>query len=235
MDGWILREPLQMWAVVDADVAHGNRETSGRLRSYLQVGTASQRPLVGLVRIRGLAQKWWPRQLFAPYPSDPALWSRYRDDHPRSVAIEPAVRWNASQWHRLTASSTMRTNAAADDDLLDYVDVRITADHSGPGWQARVEAALERRFSDNHRATGYWGPELSGRFTYTWWPWGRLGIQLRLGLSYRAHFDTVLGGVAVRAFASDDHALADVRPSRIVHRAAAAWFQDAIMERDWPR
>jgi hypothetical protein len=235
LDGWLLREPLDLRLVLDTDVAFAHEDKSARLRGYLHIGTASLRPWVAFVRVRGMVQDWWPHVLFATFAEDPALWSRYRDDHRQSLGLDPAVRWNASRWHRVTASAVVRTNDSIDDVAIDHAGLRITSDHAGPGWQVRVAAALERRFADNHRLQAYWSPEVSGRLMYTWWPTGPLGLQVRAQLGYRAHFQRVVAGLMVRAFFSDDHALRDVRPSQIVHRAAAEWSQDASMEQDWPR
>lgn len=235
---WLLvRQPVDVRVVSDGHVAANGTLLSTRFEGYVHVAAPLGESVQPFARVGGLGQAVWGGAA-GPWTSDRLLWSQYRADHLWALALESGARWTPERWSRVTVKALAQSNAPSSSLLahspLDYVALGATLDRAWPSFQLRAAPSLEWRFGDGHRAEGYWNPKLSARALITLWPLGVLGWQLRAHFSYRPHFQTATAGLALVGYLSNDRALMDVRPSHIVHRAAAEWWQDASAEADWP-
>ncbi len=253
---WPLRRRARFDLMGDIRLGHGSPEGTLQVRSdtpmddrdapaYTETTTFS--PLTTLkatFRARGgywLADRWLAQLSLrydartivdGTYPDltaktqNPVLWSAYQDDHRNALQPAASVRWVADRWLWLSAIGLMNTNPNIAG-TPDFVRAEARVDLGAPRWWVRVAGRLERRLKDGDREEPYNNPALLAKGWVTFWPHGDWALQPSAEVNYHPEFGSVTALAGLRLFWSDDRALGDVRPSRMIFRDAAAWEQSA--------
>lgn len=160
---------------------------------------------------------------------NPVLWSSYQDDHRQALQPAVSMRWVADRWLWLSALGVLNSNP----DIVgtpDFIRAEARVDLGAPRWWFRLAGRLERRLKDDDREEPFNNPALLAKGWVTFWPHGDWALQPSAEVNYHPQFDSVTALAGLRLFWSDDRALGDVRPSRMVFRDAAAWEQGAGAE-----
>jgi len=232
LDWYLMRGPVAFSLVADVTLARGSPDDIGLTALGGVVRAQGELWLTPLVQLRAHL-RYAERDALSggvrpgrSYGHVPALWSAYRQDHPRALGGLLMLRLVLGRNMRYGMSTWLTSNASTDQALVDHAGLGAHLDAVLPSFWARLGTDLERRFSDAHRDAPYFGPEAYARGTWTLWPAGYWGLELVASVRYQFHFENVLLTVGLRAFLSRDRGLHDLRPSRTLYKPATSWWQD---------